>query len=64
MEEVEGFLETLKKTEGFENVKFVFLFGSYAYGKPNKLSDIDFAVFYDGDKRERFNFRLKISSGF
>ncbi len=44
----------------FDNVEFVFLFGSYSQKKQNNLSDVDFAVYYKGDKKERFKFRLKL----
>jgi len=54
------FMRKLKEMPDFNKVKFIFLYGSYAENKQNKLSDIDFAVYYQGDKKERFNFRLKI----
>ena len=54
------FLRKLKKIPDFYRVKFVILFGSYASGRQNKLSDIDFAVYYDGDKDERYEFRKNI----
>ena len=53
-------INTLKKMPNFKNVMFVILYGSHANGKENKLSDIDFAIFYNGDKKERFKFRLKL----
>ena len=52
------FLKELKEMPDFNKVKFVFLFGSYAQRKQNKLSDIDFAVYYEGDGQERFKFRF------
>lgn len=45
---------------GKDKVRFVVLYGSAAKGKLTKLSDIDLAVFFNGDKRERFEFRKKI----
>ena len=51
------FLEKLKEVPDFGRVKFVFLYGSHTQGKANKLSDIDFSVYYDGNEKERFNFR-------
>ncbi len=57
---IQLFLRKLKEMPDFDKVKFVFLFGSVAGGKQNKLSDIDFAVYYDGNGKERFKFRLKI----
>ncbi len=58
------FLEKLKEIRDFNRVKFVFLFGSYSQEKQNKLSDVDFAVYYEGDKKQRFKFRLKLKSKF
>lgn len=48
------------KAIGGDKVRFVVLYGSAAKGKLTKLSDIDIAVFYNGDKNERFEFRKKI----
>jgi len=45
---------------GGAKIKFIVLYGSAAKGKSTGLSDIDIAVYYDGDKRERFEFRVKI----
>ena len=54
------FMKKLKEMPDFNRVKFVFLYGSYAEKKQNKFSDIDFAVYYDGESKERFNFRLSL----
>jgi len=54
------FIEKLKKMPDFSKVKFVFLFGSQVNKRANKFSDYDFVVYYDGDKRKRFNFRIKL----
>jgi hypothetical protein len=59
-ERIKLFLKNLKGTPGFDRVKFVFLYGSVAGKKENKLSDVDFAVYYNGNKKERFRFRLKL----
>ncbi|MBI5392979.1 nucleotidyltransferase domain-containing protein [Candidatus Woesearchaeota archaeon] len=40
-------------------IQFIVLFGSVATGKNNKLSDIDIAIYYDDNKKERFAFRMK-----
>lgn len=48
------------KAIGGDKVRFVVLYGSAVKGKLTKLSDIDIAVFYNGDKSERFEFRKKI----
>jgi uncharacterized protein len=56
------FIKKIKKMPDFRKVKFIVLFGSYASGKQNKLSDIDFAIYYDGDKGERYEFRKSVSN--
>lgn len=48
------------KDIGGNNIRFIVLYGSAAKGKSTNLSDIDIAVFHSGDKRERFQFRMKI----
>ncbi len=48
------------KDIGGDKVRFAVLYGSAAKGKLTRLSDIDIAVFYNGDKSERFEFRKKI----
>ena len=55
-------LAKLKKMPEFANIDFIILFGSQAEGKSNKNSDYDFAVYYNGNKSERYDFRLKILS--
>ena len=45
---------------GKDKVRFVVLYGSAAKGKLTKLSDLDLAVFFKGDKSEKFEFRKKI----
>jgi predicted nucleotidyltransferase len=48
------------KTIGGDKVRFIILYGSKAREEMTELSDIDLAVYYDGDKKERFDFRVKI----
>ncbi len=48
------------KDIGGDRIKFIVLYGSAAKGECTKLSDIDIAVFYNGDKWERFQFRVKV----
>ena len=48
------------KTIGGDKVRFIVLYGSAAKGEMTELSDIDLAVFYSGDKKERFDFRVKV----
>ena len=45
---------------GGAKIKFIILYGSAAKGESTSLSDIDLAVYYHGDKKERFDFRIKI----
>ena len=59
MNETEKLIKKIKGI-GKGKVKFVFLFGSVAEGKNTKFSDIDFAIYYDGSKKERFDFRLML----
>ncbi len=54
------FLEKLKEMPDFDKVEFVFFYGSHAQSKENKLSDIDFAVYYNGDEKKRFDFKIKL----
>jgi predicted nucleotidyltransferase len=48
------------KDIGGEKIEFIVLYGSAAKGDSTSLSDIDIAVYYQGDKKERFDFRIKI----
>ncbi len=59
---IKGFMKKLKKMPDFNKVKFVILYGSQASGMANKMSDYDFAIYYDGDKKERFRFLIKANS--
>ncbi|NPA76686.1 MAG: nucleotidyltransferase domain-containing protein [Candidatus Diapherotrites archaeon] len=45
---------------GGEKVLFIVLYGSQARGDARKDSDIDLAVYYEGDRRERFAFRQRV----
>ncbi len=48
------------KDIGGNSIKFIVLYGSAAKGRITDLSDIDIAVYYSGNKMERFQFRMKI----
>lgn len=48
------------KDIGGDKIQFIVLYGSAAKGKITDLSDIDIAIYYKGDKRERFEFRVKV----
>ncbi len=56
------FMKELRKVPGFSRVKFVILYGSHVLDKSNKMSDYDFAVYYEGSQSERFKFRIRASS--
>ena len=58
---VQEFMRKLRKMPDFDRVKFVILFGSQASGKANKMSDYDFAVYYEGNNKERFKFQIAMS---
>lgn len=57
--EINLFMKKLKEMRDFDRVKFVILFGSQALGKASKMSDFDFAIYYEGDKKERFKFAIR-----
>jgi len=59
-DKIKVFMKKLKAMPDFDRVKFVILYGSYAEGNQNKMSDIDFAVYYGGEHGDRFKFRKKI----
>lgn len=59
-EKIRAAAETIKKLDREGRVQFIILYGSHASGKHDKLSDIDLAVGYAGDRRQRFNFRIKV----
>jgi len=46
---------------GRSKVKFIILFGSMVNKRNTPLSDVDVAVYYDGNKKERFKFRIEAS---
>ncbi len=58
--EISLFMRKLKALPDFDRVKFVILFGSQATGKAGPMSDYDFAVYYEGNDRERYDFRKEI----
>jgi len=47
--EIEKITNKIKDTE---NIKRIYLFGSYAYGTPSIDSDIDLCIISDGNKRK------------
>ena len=51
-------LERMRTVEGFEKVRFIILYGSAAEGRARIGSDLDLAVYYDGDHEEAARFRF------
>ena len=60
--EINLLMRKLREMSDFDRVKFVILFGSQASKKAGPMSDFDFAVYYDGNSDERYNFRKEILS--
>ena len=52
-------INQILKNDVEKRIKFIILYGSQANGNPTPMSDIDLAIYYEGDKKERFNFRIK-----
>lgn len=57
---IEDAVETIKKLDHEQKVQFIILYGSLAGGKHGKLSDIDIAIGHAGDRRQRFDFRVRV----
>ncbi|MFP4656585.1 MAG: type VII toxin-antitoxin system MntA family adenylyltransferase antitoxin [Candidatus Woesearchaeota archaeon] len=51
----------IRELDENKRVLFAMLFGSKAKGASTKLSDIDVAIYYQGNKKERFDFLKNIS---
>ena len=45
---------------GGNRIAFIALYGSVTKNRDTPLSDIDLAVFYEGNKEERFKFRMSV----
>ncbi len=58
--DIQKIVQKILKLDTKKKVKFIVLFGSVARGEHTPLSDIDFAVYYDGKVDERFRFRIKL----
>lgn len=57
--DISGVINKIKDIGG-KKIRFIILFGSAAKGTSTGFSDIDIAVFYDGERRERFEFRTRV----
>jgi uncharacterized protein len=56
---VKLFMQKLREIPDFHSVKFVILYGSRAAGNANRMSDYDFAIYFEGNKDERYGFLKK-----
>src|SRR3989344_6070926 len=61
MMEFKIMIKKILSLDKHKKVKFVTLFGSVKTGGNTPLSDTDIAVYYDGNKKERFMFRRLVS---
>ena len=61
--DIESIKDKILEKDAKKKVKFIMLFGSAISGTNNSLSDIDVAIYYDGDDKERFQFQLQIARG-
>ena len=59
--ELKQIIDRVLKLDPQKRVKFIVLFGSVSRNKATPLSDIDLAVFYEGNGKERFKFRALAS---
>jgi len=59
--EIKLLLEKIKKLDIKNRIAFVVVYGSFLTERYNKLSDIDAAIYYEGNKKESFKFRLALS---
>ncbi len=57
---IEQAVEKIKNINGFENVKFIILYGSAAAGQRRPQSDIDLCIYYDKDKKASSQFRFRV----
>ena len=57
-EDIRHALEQLGTLAGFENVRFIILFGSVAEGRATETSDIDLCIWYAGTPEEGQEFRF------
>ncbi|MCK4730332.1 MAG: nucleotidyltransferase domain-containing protein [Candidatus Aenigmarchaeota archaeon] len=61
----EGIINKLKSLEYFDNLLFIYVFGSQISGNPRKDSDIDICLFYEiEDKKKLHKLELKVKGSF
>ncbi|MEA3254692.1 MAG: nucleotidyltransferase domain-containing protein [Candidatus Altiarchaeota archaeon] len=57
---IEETVNKIKELDSEGRIDFIVLYGSLSRNRDNPLSDIDIAIHYDGDKKERFRFRINV----
>lgn len=58
-------IDRLRSCPHFDELRFAYLYGSYAKGETNERSDIDLCLYYDlDDKKELYDTLFKISGSF
>ena len=63
--DVEKILDRLRDGPHFDELRFVYLYGSYASGETTERSDIDLCLYYDiDDKKELYRTFFRISGSF
>jgi uncharacterized protein len=64
MNEKKYIVDKILKLDKKKKVKFIVIYGSYLTDKYTPISDIDVAIFYEENEKERFKFRLKCLGDF
>lgn len=57
--EIENAVKKIRALDRENRVQFVILYGSLVGGKHGKPSDIDLAIGFNGDRQQRFDFRIR-----
>jgi len=60
---IEDAVEKILSLDKEGKVKFIILYGSHARGEARRDSDADLCIYYEGTKREAFEFRMKSLKG-
>jgi len=59
-QEVGKILRKVRELDVGGKVRFIALYGSVAEGRGSGFSDIDVALYYEGEEEERFSFRVAL----
>ncbi|MDK2974182.1 MAG: uncharacterized protein PWP08_553 [Methanofollis sp.] len=62
IQERDQILSRLSAIEGFERVRFIVLYGSYAEGRATADSDVDLCIYDDASPEESSTFRFRALS--